>query len=387
MVRFPKKITVKLAQREGANALRSLIDNGHLIDFSSNDYLGFARDASLNERTSEILADKRKIRNGATGSRLLTGNHSYYTALEAKLAAFHQTEAALVFNSGYDANVGFFSAVPQRGDIVLYDEYIHASIRDGINLGNAKGFKFKHNSLTDLERRCKVERSQSTSNAEIYIVTESVFSMDGDYPDLKGMAEMNEKYNCFFVVDEAHALGVFGKKGAGLIQQMGLEEAVFARIVTFGKAIGVHGAAILGSGSLKAYLVNFARSFIYTTGLPPHAIALISAVYGKLEEDNQTKKAQLHENINYFEQQVESLNLKSLFIQSVSAIHCCVFSGNDRVRSMAERFQNEGFDIRPILSPTVPKGEERLRICIHSFNTKKEIRKVLQLLAIFTEEV
>lgn len=386
MVRFPKKIEIKLAKREGANALRSLIDNNHLVDFSSNDYLGFSRDESLIARTSQILADNKKIQNGATGSRLLTGNHCYYTALEAKLATFHQTEAALVFNSGYDANVGFFSAFPQRGDIVLFDEYIHASIRDGINLGNAKSFKFKHNSLTDLEKKCKTERSQNASDTEIYIVTESVFSMDGDSPDLKAMAAISEKYKCFLVIDEAHAVGVFGKNGEGLIQQMNLQDAVFARIVTFGKAIGAHGAAVLGSGSLKTYLVNFARSFIYTTGLPPHAVAAISAVYGKLEEDNEAK-ARLKDNIEYFKQQVESLKLKSLFIPSASPIHCCIFSGNDRVRAMAKRFQNEGFDIRPILSPTVPKGEERLRICIHSFNTKKEIRKVLQLLAIFTEEV
>ena len=386
MVRFPKKLEAKIDKRKEANALRSLIDNSHLVDFSSNDYLGFSRDESLLNKTSEILLTSGKVQNGATGSRLLTGNHPYYKELEMKIATFHEAEEALVFNSGYDANIGFFSAVPQRGDIVLYDEYIHASIRDGIKLGNAKNYKFNHNSLSDLKKKCDTERSRSAPDAAIYIVTESVFSMDGDSPDLKAMAQIGEKYNCFFVVDEAHAVGVFGEKGEGLVQQLNLQDTVFARIITFGKAIGAHGAAVLGSLSLKNYLVNFARSFVFTTGLPPNAIAAILAAYGKLEELNKAK-TQLKENIDYFIQQAESLNLKSLFIPSASTIHCCLCTGNDRVRSIATKLQNEGFDIRPILSPTVPKGEERLRICIHSFNTKKEIRQVLQLLAIFTEEV
>ncbi|SDL67660.1 aminotransferase class I/II-fold pyridoxal phosphate-dependent enzyme [Kriegella aquimaris] len=386
MAQFPKKLEAKLVKREEAKALRSLIDNGDLVDFSSNDYLGFSRDESLIQMTSQILSTNGRVQNGATGSRLLTGNHSYYTELEKMLATFHETEAALVFNSGYDANIGFFSAVPQRGDIVLYDEYIHASIRDGINLGNAKSYKFKHNSFSDLEKKCEAERSQSSSDLVIYIVTESVFSMDGDSPDLRAMAEISEKYNCLLVVDEAHAIGVFGKNGEGLVQQMNLQDDVFARIITFGKAIGAHGATVLGSAALKTYLVNFARSFIYTTGLPPHTVASISAAYTKLDKQHEAQ-VQLREKIDYFNEQVESLNLKSFFIPSTSAIHCWVFSGNDQVRSIGVRLQREGFDIRPILSPTVPKGKERLRICLHSFNTKKEIRKVLQLLAIFTKEV
>ena len=382
MAQFPKKLQEKLHRREADNSLRHLPVANSLVDFSSNDYLGFSRNQEILKNALNHLSSLDNRQNGATGSRLLTGNHALYSILESRLADFHEGISALVFNSGYDANIGFFSAVPQRGDVIFYDEYIHASIRDGIRMGNAKSFKFKHNDLDDLKNKYRVELGRSGSETEIYVVTESVFSMDGDSPDLIAFSKFSERNNCRLIVDEAHAIGVFGDKGEGLVQKLGLQKKIFARIVTFGKALGCHGATILGSRSLKDYLVNFSRSFIYTTGLPPHSVATILSAYEHLMSDG-GEGSKLRSNIEFFNQRLETLDLKSVFIPSNSAIHCCRVSGNQKTRSVAKKMQNEGFDIRAILSPTVPEGQERLRVCLHSFNTKEEIRAMLELIAQF----
>ncbi len=379
MEQFPKKLLTKLSEREDNNALRSLPKSNRLVDFSSNDYLGLAKNEEIFHHSMKLLKEHSLIRNGASGSRLLSGNHLLYTKLEKRLCDFHEVESALVFNSGYDANIGFFGTVPQRGDVVFYDEFIHASIRDGIQLGKAKSYKFKHNDLEDLKRKCNTERSRSSQEVEFYIVTESVFSMDGDSPDLVAMAKFCKSNNYHLVVDEAHAIGVYGKNGEGLVQEMGLQDQVFARIITFGKAIGCHGAAILGSNVLKNYLINFARSFIYTTGLPPHSIATIIAAYANLTSSGNPRQ-KLQENIQFFNLEVEQLGLQERFIKSNSAIHCCVVPGNNKVKSVSQTIRNKGYDVRPILSPTVPTAKERLRFCVHSYNSTREIKEVLRLL-------
>ena len=380
MVKLPNKLAKKLSDRTNANALRSLPNPNNLVDFSSNDYLGLSRNQSILGQVPHLLEAHNNLQNGATGSRLLSGNHALYQTLETTLCKFHKAQAALVFNSGYDANIGFFSSVPQRGDIVLFDEYIHASIRDGIRMGNAKSYKFKHNNLKDLLAKCQDERSRNLIDAQIYVVTESVFSMDGDTPDLKEFADICATFNCHLVVDEAHAIGVFGEHGEGVVQELNLQDKVFARLTTFGKGIGCHGAAILGNEDLISYLINFARSFIYTTGLPPHSVASVLSTYNYLK--NQVNEVEeLKHNISYFNNKLLDLGLQTQFIFSNSAIHCCLVSGNDSVREMAKVVQEKGFDVRPILSPTVPKGQERLRICLHSFNTEKEMDNLLDIVS------
>lgn len=380
MVKLPNKLAKKLSDRTNANALRSLPNPNNLVDFSSNDYLGLSRNQSILGQVPHLLEAHNNLQNGATGSRLLSGNHALYQTLETTLCKFHKAQAALVFNSGYDANIGFFSSVPQRGDIVLFDEYIHASIRDGIRMGNAKSYKFKHNNLKDLLAKCQDERSRNLIDTQIYVVTESVFSMDGDTPDLKEFADICATFNCHLVVDEAHAIGVFGEHGEGVVQELNLQDKVFARLTTFGKGIGCHGAAILGNEDLISYLINFARSFIYTTGLPPHSVASVLSTYNYLK--NQVNEVEeLKHNISYFNNKLLDLGLQTQFISSNSAIHCCLVSGNDSVREMAKVVQEKGFDVRPILSPTVPEGQERLRICLHSFNTVKEMDNLLDIVS------
>ncbi|WP_341215881.1 8-amino-7-oxononanoate synthase [uncultured Wocania sp.] len=384
MNQFPKKLQQKLEERKANNALRQLDSQNVLIDFSSNDYLGFAKSEAIFNSTHEFLIGHNIKQNGATGSRLLSGNHHLYNIVENIIADFHNSESALVFNSGYDANIGFFSSVPQRDDVILYDEYIHASIRDGIKLSNAKAYKFKHNDL-DALGKLLLRHSElvSESHQGIYVVTESVFSMDGDSPNLDAIYQISKKHNAFLVVDEAHAIGIFGERGVGLVQKLNLEKKVFARLVAFGKAMGCHGAAILGSEKLKQYLVNFSRSFIYTTALPPHTLATIHSAYNELIKiENRTK---LHQNIAYFKSEIIKNNLQNHFISSNSAIHCCIISGNENVKLIAKKLQEHSFSVKPILSPTVTKGEERLRFCLHSYNSEKEITEVLQLLTTFVK--
>ena len=217
MNQLPQKLQKKLEERASNNALRSLGIHSNLVDFSSNDYLGFSNSEIIFDRAFAILKEHKLEKNGATGSRLLSGNHSLYAVTELAIASFHKAEDALIFNSGYDANLGFFGSLPQRGDFIFYDELCHASIRDGIQLSAAKSYKYKHDDLNDLV--AMVERMQA-HDGDVYVVTESVFSMDGDSPNLKALADFCIQNNFHLVVDEAHALGVFGASGAGKIQEL-----------------------------------------------------------------------------------------------------------------------------------------------------------------------
>ena len=380
-MKIPNALQQKLDLRIKANALRKLPVPTNGIDFASNDYLGFAKNEQIFETTHQYLVDHNIKINGATGSRLISGNHNLYTVTENYIADFHQSETALIFNSGYDANVGFFSAVPQRNDIILYDELCHASIRDGIQMSHAKSYKFQHNDYEDLEQLlCKfvVLSEVEGKLPTIYIVTESVFSMDGDAPNMETLVQLSEKHNALLVLDEAHALGVFGDKGEGLVQSQNLQDKIFARIMTFGKGLGCHGAAILGNSDLKEYLVNFARSFIYTTGLSPHSVATILVVYQNLNPSVELHK--LKENINFFNQQKQLLGIKPLFVYSKSAIHSAIIPGNEKVKHIAAQLQEKGFEVKAILSPTVPEGQERLRFCLHSYNSTEEISAVINCL-------
>jgi 8-amino-7-oxononanoate synthase len=353
----------KLNQRIANNALRTLKLPNNLIDFCSNDYLGIVKNNLL-----QIAASPLKL--GSTGSRLLAGNDKLIEETEKQIAQFHNANTALIFNSGYDANIGLLSCVPQRGDTILYDYLCHASIRDGIRLSFANSFAFEHNSLIDLEK--KIQQAKGT----IFIVTESIFSMDGDAANLLEIVAIATKYNANIIVDEAHATGVIGNNGEGLVQQLNLQNNIFARVHTFGKACGCHGAVILGSNNLRNYLINFARSFVYTTSLPQHSVAAISQSYKVFAALN-NERMHLQNLIQLFNNAV----LKYPKIQSNSAIQAVIINGNNEVRNVANMLQQNGFDIRAILYPTVPKNSERLRIVLHSFNTINEVEKLIELLS------
>jgi 8-amino-7-oxononanoate synthase len=382
MTGLPKKLDQKLQERSAKNALRELQVVSKKVDFASNDYLGMARDEVIFHGAHKLLSDRGIIQNGSTGSRLLSGNNTLYDETEQYLADYYKTEAALIFNSGYDANLGFFSSVPQRTDVVVYDEYIHASMRDGIRMGTAKSLKFKHNDLDDLVRMLQRARKDSDQETECYVVTEAVFSMDGDSPDLQRLTAICKEYKCKLILDEAHSISGVDVTAENQDTRELRDEVLFARIVTFGKAIGVQGSAILGSKALKSYLLNFARSFIYTTALPPITVASILIAFQSFGTSEVKKRKKiLKENIETFNQEVLYLKLDHSFILSTSAIHSCIVPGNSTVKKVASVLQEKGFDVRPILSPTVPEGQERLRFCLHSYNTPKEIKEVLSILA------
>lgn len=366
-----------MADRFENGSLRELRVRRPMIDFSSNDYLGFAASKAMAEGVQKELANLPSI-NGSTGSRLLSGNFELHEAVEESLALFFKAEAALIFNSGYDANLGLLSAVPQRGDRIFYDELCHASIRDGIRLSNASAYGFRHNDTDDLIKKFK--RTQA-EKGNVYIVVEAVYSMDGDLSPLVQLAEFANHNDIRLIVDEAHATGIFGESGAGLTTSLGLEKHVFARVHTFGKSMGCHGAAVLGSLDLRQYLINFARSFIYTTALPLHSVLTIRHALLQLKQTRAI--GQLRLNIAEFKRVVHSLNMDHLFLESSSPVQSCLLSPPERVKEISQKLMDRNFDVRPILSPTVPKGQERIRFCLHSYNTYREIQDVLFLLSTF----
>lgn len=355
-----QKLIDKLKLRKSEGTLRSLSCFEGFIDFYSNDYLGLSK-ASVEDRSSN--------HSGATGSRLISGNSQEAETCERTLAEFFNSEAALVYNSGYDANVGLFSAILQRGDTILYDEAIHASVRDGIRLSFASAYSFEHNSLNDL--RLKLERAKGT----IYIAVESLYSMNGDLAPLKEIAEIAAEYNAYLIVDEAHSGGVFGTSGRGLVEELKLEKNVFARLITFGKAYGCHGAVVLGSQNLKEFLINFSRSFIYTTALPPDDYEIIKR---KVTDTSIVmRQRELQENIALFNSNTPLVNRKS---DSRSPIQMIRIGSIEKTRSIAEQLQKAKIAIKPIYNPTVKKGEESIRICIHANNSSAEIEFLSDLI-------
>ena len=354
----------RIQERKDQNAFRQLRLPQEKIDFCSNDYLGIVRNNLITPDESFQL-----MRHGSTGSRLLAGNSSLIEETERIIATFHDAESGLIFNSGYDANLGLLSCVPQRGDTIIYDYLCHASIRDGIRLGFARALPFQHNDIDDLERKIK----QGTGN--VFVVTESIFSMDGDQAELQKICELCESSNAYLIVDEAHATGIIGNMGEGLVQHLGLHSNCFARIHTFGKAVGCHGGIVLGSIGLRDYLINFCRPFIFSTALPDVSIMALKKAYEifpKLQEERkhlQSLAGIFQEAIIPFEK-----------LRSNTAIQGIVVPGNADVKEVAMRLQENNLDVRPILYPTVPKGRERLRIVLHSFNTEQELELLINMI-------
>lgn len=371
-------VSDRLAAYQQSGLLRQLRIADGLVDFCSNDYLGFARSPELKAAIQQADLAQTRARTGATGSRLLAGQSTLAEVVEQELARFYGTEAALIFNSGYDANLGLLACLPRAGDTLLTDELIHASMIDGARLSYAARQRFRHNDLTDLEDKLKHAR-ETPGKGQVFVAVESVYSMDGDVAPLRELTDLCDHYDAALLVDEAHATGLYGPNGEGLVVALGLQERVFARVHTFGKALGVHGAAVVGPAILREYLINFARPFMYTTALPPHSLLAIRCahVYVTTNTDNRT---QLYKRLTHFRQRANELLPDAVWTNSRSPIRCLIIPGNDQARYVAGQAQAVGLDVRAILSPTVPVGQERLRLCIHSFNTTEEIDQLLTIL-------
>lgn len=338
------------------------------IDFCSNDYLGFVHNGLINR----IMEKSESHHFGSTGSRLVSGTLAATVELEAKIAKFHSAEAALLFSSGYAANLGLMSSF-QRDDVeIYYDEHIHASIRDGIRLSGARSQPFRHNDASHLCRR--LMSSQKTP----VVVVESIYSMSGKQAPLSEITEICAEHQALLIVDEAHSAGVMG---GGLTCELDLTDMVFARTIAYGKAFGCFGASIVGSALLKDYLVNFARSFIYSTALPPASVAAISSAYDFLKDECTGKHAQIKlcENIEFFKNAVREKNLKEIIQTTESAIQC-LFLSQTKLISLEKLLRIQGFETKAMLSPTVKRGTERLRIVLHAFNSRQEMDWLLTLI-------
>lgn len=387
MADLPEKLRKKLEERRDSKTMRELRAGITGVDFVSNDYLGYAGDQSIFRGAMRLLEASGQVRNGSTGSRLLSGNSDLYEKTETYLSEIFGSGSALIFNSGYDANLGFFSSVPQRGDLIFYDEYIHASMRDGIRMGLAKSYRYRHNNLDDLRQLLSRMTPEISEGSQCYLATEAVFSMDGDAPDLEALISLCHEYRCRLIIDEAHAIRGSDMTISDLKNQALVNEVVIARIITFGKAVGIQGSAILCDRELRTYLLNFARSFIYTTALPPMSVASIFVACQQFSEPGGRERiSRLRANIDLFLREVEGCGLKDRFIPSTSAIHSCVIPGNTKVKEVSGILGERGYDVRPILAPTVPEGMERIRFCLHSYNSHDEIKEVLSILAHAIEE-
>lgn len=378
----PTYLLKSLAEREQNGLLRKLSYTLPDIDFCSNDYLGFSKMGLLDSKLHTLSPGgegNRETQNfGATGSRLISGNSRMIEEAEQQIALFHHAQSALIFNSGYDANVGLLSSVAQKTDLILYDELVHASIYDGIRLSHATHYKFRHNDVEGLEEL--IQRHQKNFE-NIYVVVESVYSLDGDSAPLLELVEICQDFkNIFLIVDEAHAIGVFGKQGRGLCNALSIEKQIFARIYTYGKAMGCHGAVIVGSEILRNFLINFCRTFIYTTALPYYSIEAIKYSYQLLIETEQ--KDLLQSNIAYFYSKAGAFKN---CVKSQSAIHSLQLGSNELVDKLDKELRDKNIHARKMKSPIVKPGQERIRFSIHAFNTKEEIDTLVEVLSKFSK--
>ncbi|CZT06975.1 related to 7-keto-8-aminopelargonate synthetase and related enzymes [Rhynchosporium graminicola] len=369
-----------LSKRKDNSALRALTTtSSNAVDFSSNDFLSLSNCPIFKKAYLTELTTSPDFHLGSGGSRLLDGNSRYAENLEAEIAAFHGAPAALLFNSGFDANAGFFACVPQPGDVVLYDEFIHASVHEGMRLSRAGSCKsFSHNSLRDLRERIEELREDEKAmrgERNVFVAVESLYSMDGDLAHLEAIVDLVDellpKGNGLVVVDEAHSNGVYGEHGRGIVCSLGLEKRVFARLHTFGKGLACNGAAILCSPLTREYLINYARPLIYSTSMSFPSLAAIKVVYSlKRQGMTQPLINHLNELIEHMYRQLLSLlphakdqltGVQILQIPNELPRSPIIALLTPEPRSLAKYCQEKGFVVRAIVPPTVPEGTQRVR--------------------------
>lgn len=367
--KMPLVFETKLEKRRQSGNFRELSLVSNLIDFSSNDFLGLSRSHQLSSLVFQEWERHHSHLNGfgSTGSRLLTGNSRYVQELEESIAEFHGYEAGVLFSCGYMANVGLLSAVASSESAILFDSGIHVSVHDGMKLSKARLLPFRHNDLNHLEDRLK----SCSNRGECFICIQSIYSTDGSQAPLWELCQLSDRYGAHLIVDEAHAVGVFGPQGRGLVAQNKLNSYVFAQVVTFGKALGTFGAIVLGNHDLKQGLINFSTSYIYTTALPFFLIAAIKCSY-ELFPDMDIERNQLRKLVQICSQ--HGLHSSQTQIQAIP------FAGNQAAKTASKFLWENGYDVRPLLSPTVRKWHEVLRICLHAFNTEEELIFLLNLI-------
>lgn len=343
------------------------------VDFSSNDYLGLAQSADLADAAAEALA--RGVPTGAGGSRLLRGNHPEHEALERDAAAHFGAQAALYFGGGFVANYAIFSTLPQREDLVVYDELIHASVHDGLRAGRARAFAVKHNDAQAFQDAI-VEWRAAGGTGRAWIAVESLYSMDGDRAPLQDLAAVADRHDAMLVIDEAHATGVLGQDGRGLGWLFEGRENVVS-LHTCGKALGATGALVLLSEGLRDFLVNRCRPFIYATAPSPLMAAVVRRSLAVCRQQPERREALLA-RVNEFER---LLRARLQVPVSGSQIQPFVVGGDAAAVALATAMQAEGFDVRAVRPPTVPENTARLRVALTLNATSSDVERFVSTLA------
>ncbi|KAJ5248829.1 hypothetical protein N7468_000280 [Penicillium chermesinum] len=394
-------LNATLKRREAKAARRRLtILPKTAVDFSSNDFLSLGTSSAYRDRfLSHVNNAPKSFPFASGGSRLLDGNSEYAEDLERFVADFHDAPSALLFNSGYDANVGVLSSIPQPGDVILHDELIHASAHEGMRLSRAgRRTAFAHSSPESLKQALQAEIEQDhkvvAGNRNVFIVIESIYSMDGDVAPIKEFVKVVDELlpsgNGYFMVDEAHATGVFGPRGAGVVQGLGVQDRMFIRVHTFGKALASHGAVVLCDPSVKDYLINYARTLIYTTALGFPFLASIRTSY-ELLSSGQTESSQriVQENIQRLRMCLNDLKVHPTVMFEVDHFpNSPILSLRTAFpRELAAACQKHGYVVRAIMAPTVPEGRERVRVCLHAGNTPEEIDGLVRTIQSWLDSV
>lgn len=349
-------------------------NNKQYLNLSSNDYLGISGNTDLwKEFSKKNILTLSTFIAGNCSSRLLTGNSEHYVQLENYLADMYKSETALVFNSGYHANIGILPALTTKKDLIVRDKLVHASIIDGIKLSGATNVYYQHNNLKQLENILKKNRYLYEN---VFIVTESVFSMDGDLSDLLKLIEIKEKYDAFLYLDEAHAIGTFGTNGLGLTEELNVIPKIDFIIGTFGKAVASQGAFVICNNLFKDYLINKMRSLIYTTALPPISLEWTYYIFQQITKMNKYRKYLLQIS-EYFRNKLIELGYKT---NGSSQIVPLIVGENKLCIKLAEYLQENGVFVLPIRPPTVPEGTSRLRFSLTANIEISEIDNIIELI-------
>jgi glycine C-acetyltransferase len=366
-----------LRRVEGAQESSVVLEGQRRLLLCSNNYLGLANHPVL-KKAASIALDRYGCGSGA--SRLISGTMELHQALEDRVASFKRTQASLIFNSGFQANIGIISALMGPGDLILSDALNHASIIDGCRLSRADVWIYRHRDLNQLETLLQ----KGMQKKKRLIVTESVFSMDGDLAPLREIVELSEKYGTLLMVDEAHGTGVFGESGGGLVEAHGLQERVPIQMGTFGKALGSFGAYVAGPSTMIELLVNRARSFIYSTSLPPTVLAASYAAIDLVEEDR-LRRENLRGNTRFLSEGLVRLGLAKKEAQS--PIFPIIVGEPERAVALGQKLYERGIFVQPIRPPTVPPGTSRIRLTVMATHSQGELESALKALSEVSSEM
>ena len=374
-----KHLSQKLEKIKQAGNLRLLrdidsdIETKNLINLSSNDYISLAGNRDLLKEFHNSK-DFEELRMSASSSRLLTGNHKEYIRFEKLLCDLYDSEAAIVFGSGFHANTGIIAALGNEKCLMLADKLVHASMIDGLKLSSSPFLRYRHNDMKHLEKLIIENKDKYES---ILILTESIFSMDGDEADLKALVELKKRYdNIYLFIDEAHSVGVRGKNGLGCCEEKGVIGDVDFILGTLGKALASTGAYLICSTTVKEYLINTSRPFIFTTALPPVNLAWSRFILSKINEFSNNR-----ENLISVSEYLHNW-LKTEGIENISTSHIVpvMIGESDKAGQIARELEREGFLVMPVRPPTVPSGTARLRISLTADVTKKDIVRLTEIL-------